>query len=250
MFIYRLSALLPLLLSTTSAGTCPFAPKADLPTAGEQDAKCVSDSAPIKELNRRYQEYCDHYQFKDNGTGEKNVCITSKEQYRTELQQDCMGDFDPKCIGPLAMLIGRWEGEFGQSFNMVPEYDSHNNGAAADAGREYKTTTYGAGRVPQQPMSDMTSFNLTYKEVLTFEPILGGVKNRGVSNADPINAECQQNQLFQGLAYKLKIVQISKATSQNFGGPGSVIHEETGMYMYNTIYAQGGKSVVVSSLFF
>jgi hypothetical protein len=79
---------------------------------------------------------------------------------------------------------------------------------------------------------------------------LGGVKNRGVSNADPINAECQQNQLFQGLDYKLKIVQISEATSKNFGGPGSVIHEETGMYMYNTIYAQGGKSVVVSSLFF
>jgi hypothetical protein len=193
----------------------------------------------MKELNRRFQEYCDHYQFKDNGTGEKNVCITSSEQYRTPLQKECMGDFDAKCIGPLGMLIGRWEGEFGQSFNMVPNYDTHTNGGAVDdTNREFKVLPYGAGRVPQQPLTDLASFELQYKEVLTFEPILGGVKNRGVQNADPINAECQQNQLFQGLVYKLKIVQISKENSN--GAPGDVIHEENGMYMYNTIYASGG----------
>ena len=93
--------------------------------------------------------------------------------------------------------------------------------------------------MPQQPMSDANDIKShSYKEVIVFRPIFGDVKNRGLSKADPINAECQMDQSLHGVTYNLEVRQTSR--SDDNGEFDGVLHEENGMFLYNTITASGG----------
>lgn len=221
-----------LLLAVAIKGqSCPFAATTDKPVADSQTPGCSAEKQETQDLQELFNDYCEHYDFKNNSS--ESVCIKPQNQQLTEQQEFCSFNADSSCIGPLQKLIGRWEGNFGAAWTMLPIYDPIGEAARL---------AYLVGRVPQQPFTDMHSFNQTYKEVIVFRPIKGDVRNRGVTNADPINAECNQDQSLQGVTYTLTIIQTSEGNPDQpkDGDAGGVIHEENGMYLYNIVPAQGG----------
>ena len=173
------------------------------------------------------------YGFKHNGVGNETACIETKVQSFTKAQQDAVDNWTPKGMGPLEKLIGRWEGSAGVAYTAIPTYDPI---------REKGRLDLGIGRTPEQPFTDMHSFLIEYKEVIVFTPIKGNVRNRGVSDADPINAACNMDQHIQGVTYNLQIIATGLLQSNKAlldGEPGDIIHEENGMLMYNTVPATG-----------
>jgi hypothetical protein len=78
-------------------------------------------------------------------------------QAYTEDQWQCALGFHEKCLGPLAKLIGTWEGEYGKSYSAVHQYAllAMAEGAALDAF---------SGLAPGQPTADFHSIkNQTYR---------------------------------------------------------------------------------------
>jgi len=221
------------LLNPAEALECPFKPKASKPLAPKQDPKCTKDTEAVRERQALMDTYCEHYQFKKNGTGAPGQCITVQDQFVPPSVEKCAGKFGGlDCMGPLGQLIGTWEGDLGKSFTWIPGYDPM-------SAREAESLPAGLGRVPQQPMADGDDIKThSYKELLVFRPIFGDVKNRGLNDASPINAECRDDQSFHGLTYNLEIRQTSSSTSN--GEFDGVLHEENGMLLYNTIPASGG----------
>jgi hypothetical protein len=145
------------------------------------------------------------------------------------------------CLGPLSDLIGIWVGDAGKSYSAVPSYSLGSN-------EEVTFLEDGVGLIPGQPQATFHAIkNQTYKELIQFTPILGNVKNRGYSNGDAINPECQANQVNQGLKYVLTVVQTSP--SDDDGEYGGVLHDETGMIMYNSFPASGGGELEDFKLF-
>lgn len=218
------------LQDSSSSSSCPFAPKLDIPSAdgplqSNPGPRCTADMPAVAERQLLFDAYCEHYNFVDNGDAANGspVCIEAQDQFVPDEVKGCTHAHETKCLGPLAQLVGRWEGDAGLSFNWVPVYDPMSQPRPA------RTLPAGGGRVPQQPMTDATAFLMEYKEVIVFAPIVGDVKNRGVSNADHINSECQMDQSLHGVTYTLQIQQTSPSNVN--GNVGDVIHEENGMYM-------------------
>lgn len=229
-----LLAIVAYFVVTAEALECPFKPKASRPSAPDQNPRCTKDTDAVRQRQELLDAYCEHYQFMKNGTGAPVECITAQDQFvPASLAETCAGKFGGlDCMGPLGELIGTWEGDLGKSFTWVPGYDPM-------SAREEYSLPAGIGRVPQQPMSDANDIKShSYKEVIVFRPIFGDVKNRGLSKADQINAECQMDQSFHGVTYNLEVRQTSRSNAN--GEFDGVLHEENGMFLYNTIPASGG----------
>lgn len=191
---------------------------------------CTAKTQWAKDYTANYQTYCNNYGFYEQGNPLLGpACVTAREQYMTDREKYCAG-FSPDktaCMGPLAQLIGWWEGSSGKSYTALPAY-------GVGAPNSALPTETGLATPPGQPSSSFHSIkNQTYKEVIVFEPIYGDVKNRGYSMADPINARCQSNQHLQGLSYKLAVYQTSP--SDEDGEYGGLLHEEMGMVLYNVV---------------
>lgn len=94
-------------VGNTGGLSCPFKPKMSMPEANQEKPTCTADTPKVKERQAKLDSYCQHYQFKNNGTGDQ-VCITAQDQYVTSEQRACAGVFETRCMGPLAQLIGRY----------------------------------------------------------------------------------------------------------------------------------------------
>lgn len=150
-------------------------------------------------------------------------------------KQGAPSTFNPdgaNCMGPLAMLIGTWEGDFGKSYSPVPAYSPMASDEKAFA-EEF------VALLPGQPTADFHAIkNQTYRERQIFAPIWGTVKNRGYSDGDPINPQCQNNQVLQGVSYTLYVYATNPSDSD--ADTHGMLHEEVGMWMYNSVPASGG----------
>eukprot|EP00121_Abeoforma_whisleri_P002779 Awhi_evm1s2500 len=187
-----------------------------------------------------FDKYCEEEDWLENGTG-KPTCVTVKTQYMTKEDKTCLDDHItpeewlkieiPNCLGPLGDLIGVWEGDSGKSYTAVPAQ-------SLTAKDEDISVKAGLGNIPGQPTANFHAIkNQTYREIMTFTPILGDVKNRGFSDGDQVNPECQMNQILQGVTVKLQVYQTSPSDAD--GGHGGLLHEEVGMLMYNSVPASG-----------
>jgi hypothetical protein len=150
----------------------------------------------------------------------------------TEEQWQCTLGFSEKCLGPLAKLIGRWEGTFGKTYSALPQYEPLSENEATKI-------EHFAGTPPGQPTAFFHALkNQTYKETLTFTPIPGPVLNRGYENADGLNPKCQSNQYLTGVQYTQQVF-LTNPTDLD-GSTDELVHAETGMWMYNAVPASGG----------
>ena len=188
--------------------------------------------------------WCARMGFTENG--EKDgppACTTVATQDITDEQEKCKDlpfgsqEIVSSCMGPLKMLVGTWKGSAGKVYTPLPSYSP--TIAFSQGDDPTKNFADNAGLVPGQPTSTMVAIkNQTYEEVVTFKPIFEAVRNRGYADADPINAECQMNQFFVGVKYSLKVFQSNPTDAD--GDEGNLLHEETGMWLYNQVPASGG----------
>lgn len=179
------------------------------------------------------------------------------------------------CFGPLGHLLGTWEGSAGKVYTAVPAYScaplplraacgacppptarsqrpptpTSSGTRAAHALPITRPTAADEGTflkeeialIPGQPSATFHSIkNQTYREEITFEPVLGAVRNRGYEGANGISPGCQMDQFLYGVRYKLQVYQTSPTDED--GEEGGLLHEEVGMYMYNAVPASGGGS--------
>lgn len=104
-------------------------------------------------------------------------------------------------FGPIAKLLGTWEGQRGINVVSLPKYSN---------------------------VTDVTANFMVlgheYNETLTFSPIWGKVLNRGYADANQLNPTGQLDQTLMGVTYDLRIV---------VSATGDLIHAENGQWLWN-----------------
>lgn len=121
-----------------------------------------------------------------------------------------LSSYDAGCLGPLAGLLGTWEGKRGINVVRVPQV-THDE--------EERTASF-------------TSITQDYMETITFAPILGAVLNRGYQDANQYDPSEGLNQTLLGVTYYLQVHQLDCS-----GTKGSLLHVENGQWL---LQAQDG----------
>lgn len=115
-------------------------------------------------------------------------------------------------LGPLRPLLGTWEGQTGVSVTPLPFYRP----------------------VPpdQPPEIEFTLQHEKFNDTLVFEPILGGVANRGYKDAKQLRQEGQEDQFLLGVQYTQTVYRIP---DEQRGLKVELLHVESGQLLLNKI---------------